>query len=251
MAGQPTLTDAQPRSNSAASSSRLGLPSPRVRLFDGDIPPSLSPLDAFAAQSRKLELELAAIRNAGSRRVSRLPPAHVLKSLSEHQLDRPRYFRSMSKETGSALYSQANDRDAAVPVMTHPAVRPASEYTRLSGIPILDSGRQGDEDVTVAPIDPSQTTATTSYFGGPRTESPEPASIRSVPFGEDVRRQMRGSPSPSRLRSTEKRDSKADSIASRPDLAFTLAPPQAGSSGASNAMRMPKEGSDDDYASSL
>lgn len=256
MAGRPTVIDLQSRSNSAAGSFRPGLPSPRVQLFDGDIPPSLSPLDAFAAHSRKLALELEAVRNAGSRRVSRLPPAHVLKSLSEHQSDRPRYFRSVSEETQSGALSQARGKDAAVPVMTHPTVRPVSEYPRLSGIPNLEPGTQ-QEDNNVTPMEhaplenPSQTTGTTSYFDVPRAESPEHASIRSVSFGEDVRKQTRDSQSSSRLDNTEKRNSNADSIASHPDLTFTLAPPQTGISRATNHMRIPKEASDDDYASSL
>src|ERR1700733_15365265 len=132
MAGRPTFIDLQSRSSSAAGSFKLGLPSPRVQHYDGEIPPSLSPLDAFAAQSRKLAMELEAVKNSRSRRMSRLPPALVSKSLSEHQSDRPRYFRSVSEETQSG---QIEEKDGAVPVVTHPEVRPVSEYTRLSGMP--------------------------------------------------------------------------------------------------------------------
>jgi len=256
MAGRPSFIDLQSRTSSAAGSARLGLPSPRVQLFDGDIPPSLSPLDAFAAQSRKLALELEAVRNAGSRRMSRLPPAHVSKSLSEHQSDRPRYFRSVSEETQSGAHSQNHDNEAALPVMTHPKARPMSEYTRLSGIPNLHSATHEEENAVTPveqapPAHPSQTRGPTSYFDGARAESPEQASIRSVSFSEHVRQQMRDSRSSSRPDNAEKRNSTADSIASHPDLTFTLAPPQAGFSRATNHMRIAKEGSDDDYASSL
>ena len=256
MAGRPTFIDLQSRSSSAAGSSRLGLPSPRVQHYDGDIPPSLSPLDAFAAQSRKLALELEAVKNAGSRRLSRLPPAHVSKSLSEHQSDRPRYFRSVSEETQSGSPSQSEKKDVAAPVMTHPKVRPVSEYPRLSGVPNLDSERP-EEGTFATPMehaprqDSHQTTSSTSYFDVPRAESPAHSSVKSVSFGEDVMTRTRGSQSSARLDGLEKRNSTADSITSHPDLTFTLAPPQAGFSRATNHMRTPKEGSDDDYASSF
>jgi TPR repeat protein len=256
MAGRPTFLDLQSRSNSAAGSSRLGLPSPRVQHYDGDIPPSLSPLDAFAAQSRKLALELEAVKNAGSRRMSRLPPAHVSKSLSEHQSDRPRYFRSVSEETQSSVTFPNEEKDATLPIMTHPKVRPVSEYPRLSGIPNLDSGRP-EEDNFVTPMEhapleyPPHTTSSMSYFDVPRAESPEHSSMKSVSFGEDVVKQMGGSQSSAQLDGVDKRNSTADSITSHPDLTFTPAPPQAGFSRATNHMRIPKEGSDDDYASSF
>jgi hypothetical protein len=259
MAGRPTFIDLQSRSNSAASSFRLGLPSPRVQHYDGEIPPSLSPLDAFAAQSRKLAMELEAVKNAGSRRMSRLPPAHVSKSLSEHQSDRPRYFRSVSEETQSGVTGQTEEKDGAVPVMTHPEVRPVSEYMRLSGILNLDSGGP-EEDHFVTPVEhtplenPRQamsSTRSTIYFDAPRAESPEHSSVKSVSFGEDVTKQLRGSQSSAGLDDVEKRHSTADSITSHPDLTFTPAPPQAGSSRATNHMRIPKESSDDDYASSF
>ena len=256
MAGRPGIIDLQSRSNSAAGSFRLGLPSPRVQHYDGEIPPSLSPLDAFAAQSRKLAMELEAVKSAGSRRMSRLPPALVSKSLSEHQLDRPRYFRSVSEESQSDVTGQSEEKDGTMPVMTHPKARPMSEYTRLSGIPNLDSGGP-EEDHFVTPVEhtplqnPLQTTSSTSYFGVPRAESPEHSSVKSVSFGEDVTKQLRGSQGAAGLDDVEKRHSAADSITSHPDLTFTPAPPQAGFSRATNHMRIPKESSDDDYASSF
>ena len=256
MAGRPTFIDLQSRPTSTAGSSRLGLPSPRVQHYDGDIPPSLSPLDAFAAQSRKLALELEAVRNAGSRRMSRLPPAHVSKSLSEHQSDRPRYFRSVSEETQSGLTSQNEEKDVAMPIMTHPKVRPMSEYPRLSGIPNLDVGNP-EEDHFVTPMEHPplenhpEITSSPNYFDVPRAESPAQSSVKSVSFGEDVGARARGSHVSSRLDSIEKRHSTADSITSHPDLTFTLAPPQAGFGRATSHMRTPKEGSDDDYASSF
>ena len=256
MAGRPTFIDLQSRSDSAAGFSRLGLPSPRVQHYDGDIPPSLSPLDAFAAQSRKLALELEAVKNAGSRRVSRLPPAHVSKLLSAHQSDRPRYFRSVSEESQSGSTSQNEEKDVAVPVMTHPKVRPMSEYPRFSSIPNLNS-EELEEDNFVTPMEhaprenPHETTSSTSYFDVPRAESPAHSSQKSVSFGDDVIARLRGSQSSARVDGVEKRNSTADSITSHPDLTFTLAPPQAGFSRVTNHTRTARDGSDDDYASSF
>jgi TPR repeat protein len=259
MAGRPSFIDLQSRSSSAAGSFRLGLPSPRVQHYDGEIPPSLSPLDAFAAQSRKLAMELEAVRNAGSRRMSRLPPAHVSKSLSEHQSDRPRYFRSLSEETQLGVTSQTEEKDGTVPVMTHPEVRPVSEYTRLSGMPNLDS--KGPEEDCFAtsmehtpPENPRQTMSSTSstiYFDAPRAESPEHSSAQSASFGEDVAQQLRGSQSATGLGDVEKRHSTTDSVTSHPDLTFIPAPPPAGFSPVTHHMRIPKESSDDDYTSSF
>src|SRR2546423_3639165 len=255
MAGRPTFIDLQSRSSSSASSSRLGVPSPRVQHYDGEIPPSLSPLDAFAAQSRKLAMELEAVKISGPRRMSRLPPALVSKSLSEHQSDRPRYFRSVSEETQSGSKSQVEEKDLAVPVMTHPEVRPVSECPRLSGIPNLDSERSEDTFVTsmehAPPATSHQSTSSTGYFEAPRAESPAHSSMKSVSFSEDVVKRTQGSQRSARLDGSEKRSSTADSITSHPDLTFTPAPPHATFSRAMSHMRTTKEGSDDDYASSF
>jgi len=71
-------------SRSASALSRSGL-SPRIQHFDGDVPPTLSPLDAIAARSRRLAKELEETRKAGERRMSRLSPQIVTDSLTEHQ----------------------------------------------------------------------------------------------------------------------------------------------------------------------
>jgi hypothetical protein len=160
------MTDLQSSPNSASASFRLGLPSPRVLHHDGEIPPSLSPLDAFAAHIRKLAMELEAVKSAGARRMSRLPPAYVSESLSEYQLDRLWYFRFVSEETQSGVTVQTEEKD----------------------------------------------------------------------------------PTCVRVYATERH---TDSITSHPDLTLTPAPPQAGFSRATNHMRILKECSDDDYASSF
>ncbi|KMU78110.1 hypothetical protein CISG_06951 [Coccidioides immitis RMSCC 3703] len=71
--------------------------SPRIAHYDGEIPPALSPLDAFAAQGRLLAKQFDQSRKDG-RRLSRIPPASVARSLSR---PRPGYFRSASSEGDS------------------------------------------------------------------------------------------------------------------------------------------------------
>src|SRR5437667_1059571 len=84
-----------PHDNSMVTHSTGTLaPSPRIQHFDGEIPPSLSPLDAFAAQGRQLAKELSESKK-GDRRLSRLPPSSVVRSLSQ---PRPGYFRTLSTE---------------------------------------------------------------------------------------------------------------------------------------------------------
>ncbi len=256
MAGRPTFIDLNSRSNSAAGSARLGLFSPRVQHYDGDIPPSLSPLDAFAAQSRKLAMELEAVKRNRTRRMSRLPPAHVSKSLSEHSSDRPRYFRTLSEETTASAVAHEEDSAGASPEVTNPKVRPISEYPRLSGILNPDSDKQ-EQDNFVTPMEhppPNsfhQKPPAIDYFDVPRAESPEQSSVKSVSFGDDVRRRMRGSQSSNHIDGNEERDSNAGSISSHPDLTFTLAPPNSTFARGTNHMRTAKDGSDDDYASSF
>ncbi|KAI1976569.1 hypothetical protein LOZ51_001754 [Ophidiomyces ophidiicola] len=107
-------------------------PSQRVEHFDGEVPPALSPLDAFAAQGRLLAKQFDESRKAG-RRMSRIPPASVARSLSR---PRPGYFRSAShdepREFPRTPISPAfRDRN---PEVEEPRFRPKSQHPRLSGV---------------------------------------------------------------------------------------------------------------------
>ena len=244
MATRPAFIDLNLRSNSAAGAQKLGLPSPRIQHFDGERPPSLSPLDAFAAQSRKLAMELEQAKKNAPRRLSRLPPALVQKSLSDHQSDRPRYFRTLSEEKSP----QEQGNAGTAPVMMDPYDRPVSSYPFFGG---LQTGRNGTEesDTFVTPMEhPDVTriprpTTPLDYFGAPRAESPEQSSAKSVTFNEEVKTRTGDSQD-----SNTKRLSTTGSTTSHPDLTFTLAPPNAAFARTNN--RTPREGSDDDYASS-
>lgn len=66
--------------------------SPRFEAVEGEIPPELSPLDAFAAQGRLLAKQLEG-QSENGRRVSRLPPLTIAHSLAQA---RPAYLRSFS-----------------------------------------------------------------------------------------------------------------------------------------------------------
>lgn len=121
------------RSKSQASVSRP-LRSPRMHVA-GEAPPELSPLDAFALQSRLLAKQLEDSAKKG-RRMSRLPPLTVESPLIVQA--RSDYFRSLSQDSVS-------DDDHAAPqnvglglkteVEDDLSNRPRSMHPRLSQVP--------------------------------------------------------------------------------------------------------------------
>ncbi|PYH99989.1 hypothetical protein BO71DRAFT_424779 [Aspergillus ellipticus CBS 707.79] len=242
---------------------RNGAPSPRIEHYDGEIPPALSPLDAFAAQGRLLarQLEESARRN---RRMSRLPPSSVARSLSQ---PRPGYFRSPSSSESShggrggrrELTRQPTQK--MNPEVEEPKFRPQSEHPRLSGISHLtkDMGDDPEEDEDTTPKkEPS-----VNVFDLPRTDSPEdvmsshsetdapaegpprfyavsPTSLTPTGVALPVGVTLAG---PSRTSSTDSN--------SRLNIPRGLAPPASPLSRPSSSSRgMQPESSDDDYSSS-
>lgn len=162
-------------------STKLAIPSPRILYNDGEIPPALSPLDAFAAQSRMLAKQLD-IKKAGERRMSRLPPAMVTKSLSEHRADRPTMFRSLSEESGRSRFKD-EDVSGSSPTIANPQDRPLSQHPRISEVPTPATNSEEAEGL-ITPIYQSSTSQSsyqpptpTDYFGLPRTASPAPTSV--------------------------------------------------------------------------
>lgn len=92
MASRPNFLDLRAHSQGQMSTVSNGLPSPSMRSLPsprlhiaGDIPPELSPLDAFAAQSRLLARQLNESTNGG-KRISRLPPLTIANSLGQNRL---------------------------------------------------------------------------------------------------------------------------------------------------------------------
>ena len=183
MAERPTFIDlssglhATSRSPHSYSHSQA---SPRVAYFDGEIPPAMSPLDAFAMQSRLLAKQLDDSQKEG-RRLSRLPPLSIANSFSR---PRPGYLRSTSAE-GQQEISNASPRSNKSEVsgsrteVAEPFYRPKSYYPRLSGLE-SDSGENlganvdfpttGLDDRTLAERQPL---AAPDYFSVPRFPSPE------------------------------------------------------------------------------
>lgn len=135
MATRPTFIDIKSQSHGplgGISPSLRPLTSPRLHIA-GEVPPELSPLDAFAAQSRLLAQQLEKTTSNG-KRLSRLPPLTIEDSFN---LPRPGYFRSVSAENLAADVSQQSQ----LPVpglkteLEDSGVRPVSIYPRLSRIP--------------------------------------------------------------------------------------------------------------------
>ncbi|TVY44977.1 Mitosis inhibitor [Lachnellula subtilissima] len=132
MANRPNYLDLRSQSHGPIGTglpSPRSLPSPRLHIA-GDVPPELSPLDAFAAQSRRLAKELERGMN-GEKRMSRLPPLTIASSLGQ---SRPTYFRSASAEAASGTpTSPTNSPGIGVKTEVEaPANRPVSVYPVVS-----------------------------------------------------------------------------------------------------------------------
>ncbi|EHA26463.1 hypothetical protein ASPNIDRAFT_170260, partial [Aspergillus niger ATCC 1015] len=244
---------------------RSGAPSPRIEHYDGEIPPALSPLDAFAAQGRLLarQLEESARRN---RRMSRLPPSSVARSLSQ---PRPGYFRSPSSSdssTGARGHGGRNElsrqpTQKLSPEVEEPKFRPQSEHPRLSAVSHLTSevGDYSEDEDTTPKKEPS-----VNALDLPRAESPEDAmSSHSAPeappegpprfYAVSPTGLTPGGPPPSLGVSmvAPSRTSSTDSVSRLNIPPRGLAPPGSPLSRPSSSSRgVQPESSDDDYSSS-
>lgn len=193
MATRPTMIDLRSKSSDTMRSGLpSALPSPKITHLDGDIPPTMSPLDAFAAQSRMLAKKLDDSSRHG-RRVSRLPPLAIADSLKSTA---PSYFRSGPTETNreidSTRMSPKKDESRIVPEVEEPVFRPKSFYPRISGI-LLDEKEENtnespDTQVFSTPAEVDSHTrnapAQSDYFGVPRTHSPIHTAQRKLDTNE-------------------------------------------------------------------
>lgn len=168
------------RSKSQASVSRP-LRSPRLHVA-GEIPPELSPLDAFALQSRLLAKQLEESAKRG-RRMSRLPPLTADSPLIVQ--GRSDYFRSMSQDSASedgdhgahhapqnvglGLKTEVNLEDRPKSVHPHLSHVPPTtdESVPLPAMPSSDSWKGGQAN---------DAGATEGFFGvgARREQSPSP-----------------------------------------------------------------------------
>ncbi|KAJ5780340.1 hypothetical protein N7457_005500 [Penicillium paradoxum] len=218
---------------------RSGISSPRVAHFDGEVPPALSPLDAFAAQGRFLARQLDESRR-GDRRMSRLPPASVARSLSQ---GRPGFYRSKSSaESRTGLTRQPTQKGQ--PEYEQPKYRPISEHPRFSSVSNASTEasyyEDDDDDSNITPRTTMVPTGPEVY-GMPRAESPE--NLASVASGAEG--------APVDVAFHELRGSSTDSATSRLHIPRTLAPPVSPRSRpSSSSRRAHHESSDDEYSSS-
>lgn len=120
------------------ASSRPPMRSPRQHIA-GEAPPELSPLDAFALQSRLLAKQLGETNPRSGRRVSRLPPLNDQSPLIVQA--RSDYFRSMSNDSASTDQSHHDDQHGdGLGLRTEiedsfGEDRPVSVHPQMSGIP--------------------------------------------------------------------------------------------------------------------
>lgn len=180
MAHRPTLLELRSDSHhSNLSSASRPLRSPRLHVA-GEAPPELSPLDAFALQSRLLARQLKESSKDGNR-VSRLPPLTMESPLIVQ--GRSDYFRSMSQDSGSELGDSPSRCMSGLGLRTEvedpyadEVERPKSVHPQMSRIPPTP-----DEDIPALPTrDPArgrpldQVDEMDFGFGGRRERSPSP-----------------------------------------------------------------------------
>ena len=179
MAGRPTFIDLG--SGRTPQFSSQGQASPRITYSDGEIPPAMSPLDAFAMQSRLLARQLDDSQKQG-RRLSRLPPLTMANSLAR---PRPDYLRSPSVEaqqesSGTSPQANRSDSPGNITQVAEPLFRPQSCYPRLSGLGVgSGDGSGGGVDTATPPASDSafsqhQPSEALDYFAVPRSKSHDP-----------------------------------------------------------------------------
>ncbi|KAF6842890.1 cell cycle inhibitor [Colletotrichum musicola] len=172
------------RAPSSMSNVSRPLRSPRLHVA-GEAPPELSPLDAFALQSRLLARQLQAAATGDGRRMSRLPPLTTESPLVVQ--GRSDYFRSLSNDSGS--------EDANFPELQNPGLglrtemedafpsekdRPRSVHPRMSRIPptpdesIPLPPQPQFETLRGRPLDSVEEPHDHTLFGARREQSPAP-----------------------------------------------------------------------------
>ncbi|KAI9687290.1 MAG: hypothetical protein M1822_002333 [Bathelium mastoideum] len=155
------------------------LPSPRA----GEVPPALSPLDAFALASRTLAKRFDEKQENG-RRISRLPHLDIA---NEFGRPRPGYFRADSGSVGSPMSARSESQagrtgsnDGSTPGLSPNLAfqpnRPISQY------PLLQNETEEPRKLVRQNTAPSHTTASppVDYFNIPRSSSPEAIDTRYV-----------------------------------------------------------------------
>ncbi|KAJ0313448.1 hypothetical protein COL516b_000386 [Colletotrichum fioriniae] len=171
------------RAPSSMSNVSRPLRSPRLHVA-GEAPPELSPLDAFALQSRLLARQLQAAASGEGRRMSRLPPLTTESPLVVQ--GRSDYFRSMSNDSGSDEMPLPELQNPGLGLRTEvedafPSEkdRPVSVHPRMSRIPPTPD--ENEPLPTPLPdmmrgrvLDSMEEHQDETYFGARREQSPAP-----------------------------------------------------------------------------
>lgn len=168
------LDDGDPQRPPRFPNFHMDLPSPR----SGEVPPALSPLDAFALHSRMLAKKFDEEAQAG-RRLSRIPHNTVASELA----NRPNYFRSASGESEFGVSDLPEVQEDSPPSTRNGlTVTGADEESRrLSHYPMLSrisrvGGYDGPGQTPFFDAQEEQSAVASGqdYFCFPRAASPEP-----------------------------------------------------------------------------
>ncbi|KUJ22435.1 uncharacterized protein LY89DRAFT_298735 [Mollisia scopiformis] len=253
MTARPNFIDLRSQSHGPFGTgmpSPRGLPSPRLHVA-GEIPPELSPLDAFAAQSRLLAKQLEECNNGG-RRVSRLPPLTIASSLNQ---SRPGYFRSISADGKSPLSPTSPPSGIKTEVET-PGNRPISVYPTVSGVkdmapPIPTPRLDALDEEDFRGRRPPSPDDDRGSFGARREQSPPSLDNRSLRTGNSPSHvQPRPSNDSMRQRGPPLRRDYDGSLGISGYDSRALAPPRSPFSQRTSSPRsMSMESSDDDFNS--
>lgn len=265
MSTRPTLVDFRSQSHDVMKSpftSGFGQHSPRITHFDGEIPPAMSPLDAFAAQSRLLAKQLDDSKNNG-RRVSRLPPLTIANSLPRtgSGFSHTRIGGPTRESPGISPRPKDVSPSGSTPDIEEPLFRPTSLHPRLSGLSpseteLLRPRTSPDQEKSITPVDYQMASPPADYFGYPRRGSPEPFApasksilpepiVRSSPWNSQ---RSFGSASPS---STPSRTQSIERTSPKPREFSSLAPPMSPHVRQAGSIRsVPGNSSDEDLSAS-
>ncbi|KAI9794176.1 MAG: hypothetical protein M1816_006101 [Peltula sp. TS41687] len=168
-------------------SSPRGIGSPRFEHVEGEIPPELSPLDAFAAQGRLLAKQLEGSFQNG-RRVSRLPPLSIANSLTQ---TRPSYFRAISTGVERPVDDgSVQQPEEAVPhtktQLQVPDKRPVSHYPRLSAVSSVSGQSELPSTIPLSDNYDSQRPDSEILGTGEIYSSPRTSLSKIDPPGSDI-----------------------------------------------------------------
>lgn len=192
---RPTFIDLQSKSFTDAHTglpSPRPAPSPRMQHFAGDVPPAMSPLDLFAAQSRLLARQLEDGKSDG-RRVSRLPPLTTTDPITKQQTMYSRSGPAAAKDAEPMQNPRAKDDESSgtVPEVEEPQFRPKSFYPRMSTVPQMEDDDGEQESSNLSPEDqpfmtPAEFQTLTSspkdYFSAPRGQRSNPSALNARPI---------------------------------------------------------------------